>query len=308
MASAFIIRKLRGHRLRLAHLGWGLLMVATGAAIARRQQHLGRATAKAAANERSARFAAAELAGANDLAVTTDSIVDRLQRATALLEPGLRGSATRTNGGDGHRSSSRRLTAEWKADLARRTRGEANYLVDALLGWQKRHNLHPDLSTVVRFDLTEVDPGLVIDHAQRRQLETCLEEWALRGRLTVRLTEQRSGLRLAIDDQELALPRSAGTVTTADPAPSGLLSGALVPLAALAPATGGCPPWAVLPGPILALAIARWAERRLRDEGPAARVAVAWASAGLASGTALLMAGRARSPLGEDCTVLSPRC
>ncbi len=197
--------------------------MATGASVARTRQCLGPGHANHAAEAWAARIAAAELAGANEVAVSTDSIVDRLQRATALLEPGLArpptiGEANNGRRRHGCRPSTRKVIAAWKARLAERTRSEANYLVDVLLAWQKAHNLHPDLSSVVRLDLASIDPGLVIDDSQRRRLERQLDEGDLRGRIDVRLSRNGSDTRLVVGDRAIGLPNAATRATMVDEA------------------------------------------------------------------------------------------
>lgn len=202
-AVAAAVRARRGHHLRLEQFswqimgtigGWGLRVLASRRRARLEQQH---------ESELAARAQTAELAGLHDLIVEHEGAIDVLQRATALVE---------LSGAGGDRRS---VAGAVKAAAAEAARDRATYLADALVGWQSRHNLAPDLARVVSFDAAPGSGTILLSASQARRLAEELDHLELVGRVPVQVVatgwDQPFGpRRLTVGHHVVDLPAEAG--------------------------------------------------------------------------------------------------
>ncbi len=196
------IRYRRGHRLRLEQFSWQVMGVAGGwmlSVFARRRRN---ALELEHDQELRARLQGAELAGLHDVVMTNEGAIDVLQRATALIDLG------------GVTARRRDFAGAFKADVADAVRSRATYLRDALVVWQARRNLHPELSRAVMIDLPSDDGTILLSAEQVAQLHDALDALALAGRVRVESVDRVEAARpygnrdLDIDGTMVALPAS----------------------------------------------------------------------------------------------------
>jgi hypothetical protein len=206
-AVATLVRRARGHRLRLDQFTWQLMGVGGGwalAVIADRQRQRSETLHDI---DLAARTQQAHQAGLHDALLEHNGVIDLLQRATALVELGVT-----------DRPAARQdLSGELKAEAARAVRERHVYLRDALSLWQTRHNLNPDLSQVVDVELAEGDGTIVLSAEQAAALHQWLDTRELRGMVSVEVgdpTTARSPLgfrRLVVNGETIDLPGVAAT-------------------------------------------------------------------------------------------------
>lgn len=240
-------RRLRGWPARPQTFLWQVAGVALGAALARHERRHRAVVSERASRRREARRAQARLDGQAAVAMTADNVVDALANAGWRISP------------DGGARVGQALRA-WKAELAERTRadGRASFLSTALHRWQRAHNVHPDLSSDVELDYVEAAPPVVLTSAQVDLLHRALDRAGLRGRVTVRVLDQREAQlpsrprHLEVGDLRLVLP--ADRLAEVEPFDPTVAVGALaaiwygstvagnlggVPVASVAPAVAG---------------------------------------------------------------------
>jgi hypothetical protein len=170
---AAAVRRRRGHRLRMEQFSWQFMGVAGGwmlTVFARRRRAV---LERDHDRDLRARLQGAELAGLHDVVMTNEGAIDVLQRATALIDLG---------GANGRR---RDFAGAFKADVAAAVRSGATYLRDALMIWQTRHNLQPELSRAVHIDLEPADGTILLGAAQVARLHAALDRLAPAGRVPV---------------------------------------------------------------------------------------------------------------------------
>ena len=176
---AALVRHRRGHRLRLEQFSWQFMGVAGGwmlTVFARRRQA---ALARDHDRDLRARLQGAELAGLHDVVMANEGAIDVLQRATALIDLG------------GVKARRRDFAGAFKADVAAAVRSSATYLRDALMIWQTRHNLQPELSRAVHIDLDPADGTILLDAAQVARLHAALDALAPAGACSGRARRPR---------------------------------------------------------------------------------------------------------------------
>ncbi len=282
---AYGIRRARHHRPRLNQFSWQVMGMGGGWAVsllARRQKRRLEAFVRL---EATARRQQAELAGLGAFLAEHEGAIDLLQRATALVELG----ASKTVSGR------RDLTATVKAAVAEATRGRSTYLRDALLQFQARRNLQPDLARRVTMVLEEVDGTVVLTAEQAEALSAALASLDLRGPVVVSVAD-RQGARepfgrrdLLVDGHKVALPAPGGRRRVLDAVPAAFL----LDLGWLAQPTAAHREqvaWrATLPPMALAAAAAAWSilvRERGVEPPPGATLAVAFAITALYTGLA----------------------
>ena len=78
-----------------------------------------------------------------------------------------------------------RLADGWKAQLSESTAAEATYLQVALLEWERAHNRHPDLTTLVEVHVPEGEGTTLLSGPQVGRLRDALDGLDLRGQVDV---------------------------------------------------------------------------------------------------------------------------
>ena len=197
---AALVRRRRGHRLRMEQFSWQFMGVAGGwmlTVFARRRRA---ALARDHDRDLRARLQGAELAGLHDVVTANEGAIDVLQRATALIDLG------------GVKARRRDFAGAFKADVAAAVRSSATYLRDALMIWQTRHNLQPELSRAVHIDLDPADGTILLGAAQVDRLHAALDRLAPAGRIRVEPVDRVESARpygardLSVNGTVVALP------------------------------------------------------------------------------------------------------
>jgi hypothetical protein len=176
---ASVVRRARGHRLRLEQFSWQIMGWAGGWVISVLTDYHRRRLEQLHEIDLSARVQEAELLGMHDLLTKHEGAIDLLQRATALIELGAPGVS----------DPRRDITGALKAEVARGVRSHSVYLHDALSLWQGRHNLHPDLSRLANVDLDPSAGAVILSDSQASELWNEMDARDLRGTVTVRLLD-----------------------------------------------------------------------------------------------------------------------
>lgn len=260
------VRARAGRRLGLSAFAWQVLGVAGGRALGYYEERRWQAESLRHEQELQARSHDAYLTGQSEVAMGADSVVDLLSRTGPLLEDraGPTGMAAEL--------------ASWKAALAATVSRRAAYLGTAVAEWQKRANRHPDLSADVSLDLAEGQGTAVLSGTQVALLGAGLDGLGLRGRHQL-VVEDAGGpgrdRRLRLGRHLLVLPADPATRALAfDPGPALLAISADWYLSALSPTLEAAPLWAGMPPGLCCAALAVWADRLIRQNGPAARSSI----------------------------------
>jgi hypothetical protein len=294
-AVVALVRRRRGHDLRLWQIGWQVMGVFGGIGLSVSAARRRAAVEEAHRRDLEARVQASELAGSHAVMTESDPVADHLQRATALIELG--GLVPR-------RSSS---VSSWKASLAEATRARAAFLADTLLTWQTTHNLHPDLRSMVLMDLAPGVGTVLLTDSQADDLRSQLDLLDLRGKVTVTLADAHEARRpdgrrdLLLNGRELRLGRPSETLSLLyDAVPTAFVMSTLWFLPPLSD-TREAVPFRVAAGPMTITAgAAAWSAARANRDGLAPRPASVALSA-LATGIYTWTSGpAARSPHSPD--------
>ena len=194
------VRRCRGHALRLEQFSWQAMGVGGGwtlSVLARRR----RAALEAEHDrDRRALVQGARLAGLNDVVMTNEGAIDVLQRATALVELG------------GVTARRRDFAGAYKAEVAAAVRAQATYLRDALMVWQLRHNLQPDLQRAVGIELPAAAGTVLLTSEQVARLHAALDALELSGSVAVAPVDPVAATRpggardLFVNDATVRLP------------------------------------------------------------------------------------------------------
>lgn len=290
-----VVRKRRGHDLRLWQAGWQVMGVLGGMGLsvsaARRRQVVEGEHRR----DLEARLQASELAGYHSLVSDTDPVADRLQRATALIDL------------SGPQRERRSALNAWKAALGEVTRERAAFLADVLLTWQAAHNLHPDLHSVVRLELEPGAGTVLLTLSQAEELRRILEGLELRGVVPVRLIDAVEARRadgrrdLMVGDHLVALERPAEALSMIyDAIPTSLAMSTLWFLPPLSETREAVPlRWTVVPAAVTA-ATGIWATVRANRDGLAPRAPVIALSALASAVYTYGSAASARHPHSPD--------
>ena len=297
-ATTLVIRKLRHRPFRLAPFWWQVAGLGAGLGISAYNTRRLRSIEARSAREMEAAEQSAWLAGQNDVAMGANSIIDELCHASNPLRfsPTTDGSA-----GIG------RILAEWKASLATTTANKAIYLQTALQQWQNRNNLHPDLASLVQFELLEGDGTMVLDGAQAAELAAELDLVRPVGRVPVVLVDGSNSrdfnapIRLIVGNAEIILQtRSAHQVRPLDPGPGTLLMTAVWFASSALHGGGAVPVHRALPQTAAAVLAAGWATRRVGQVGDAAHPEILAAQVGLATLHTLMASRAVRVPFASE--------
>ena len=104
------------------------------------------------------------------------------------------------------------MAGKFKADIASAARAQATYLRDALLVWQSEHNLEPDLTRMVRFDLVPDHGTVLLTESQRIRLYANLDALDPVGSAPVMVVDLEEARRpggtrdLVVCGKSIALP------------------------------------------------------------------------------------------------------
>ena len=199
---AAAVRRRRGHRLRLEQFTWQVMGVAGGWMLTEFARRRRVALEREHDRDLRAMVQGAQLAGLHDVVMTNEGAIDVLQRATALVD--LTGPAGRR----------RDFAGAFKADIADAVRAHATYLRDALLVWQTRHNLQPDLRRAARIDLAPDDGTILLMVEQVQRLHAALDAMDVSGVVEVAPVDRAESARpygdrdLRVNGTVLRLPSS----------------------------------------------------------------------------------------------------
>ncbi len=297
-ATTLVIRKLSHRPFRLAPFWWQVAGLGAGAGIGAYNTRRLRDIEARSAQEMEAAEQSAWLAGQNDVAMGANSIIDELCHASNPLRvsPTPDGSA-----------SIGQILAEWKANLATTTADKAVYLKTALQQWQNQNNLHPDLASLVQFDLLEGDGTLVLNGAQAAELAAELDVVQPVGRVAVILaSDPRSRdfdapIRLVVGDVEVILQnRGSHRLRPLDPGPGTLLMTAVWFASSALHGGGSVPLRRVLPQTVAAVLAAGWATWRVGQVGETAHPEILAAQIGLATLHTLMASRVVRVPFASE--------
>lgn len=267
-----LVRRGRHRSVQAAPFAWQLMAVGAGAAFSRYNRLLRRQVEDEWMRNRSAEEAAAYLAGQNDVAVGVNTVVDQLQVVSHLLGPPRPGSTLYT------------LMDQWRDELVRKTSEHGVYLKTVLLRWERRHNIHPDLSTLVYLRLPEGQGTTLLTGAQADLLELLLDACELHGRVEVRLANTNARrhspgapLSLHVNGDTLEVPADRQTVVRPpDVAPVTFLLGAIW-FARTGMPTAEWVPVRALALPVAGTLAGAWSsERQLRRHGTDAHTRILW--------------------------------
>ncbi len=268
---AAAIRHARGHRLRLEQFSWQAMGVTGGwmlSVFARRRRT---ALQREHDVDLRAQLQGAELAGLHDVVMTNEGAIDVLQRATALIDLG--GGAPRR----------RDFAGAFKADVAAAVRSHATYLRDALMVWQTRHNMQPELRRTVSIDLVAEAGTILLDESQVASLHGALDSLTLAGRVHIEPADWLTALRpygdrdLLVGDVRVALPNGTGErMWTFDAIPTAFLMGIGWTLQPMGDHREGVPFSATAVPLSIGVGATIWSARRVDRDGIASpRVALA---------------------------------
>jgi len=260
------LRKRRNLPVRPATIGWQCLAVVGGSAIRSYLDYERDVAAEGNEEVVAADCGRARLAGRNSVATRADAIVDILIRTAPILETsGLGQSPTQL------------LLSSWKAMLATETEQQAMYLKTVLDRWRRRHNVHPDLSRDVDFDLPPGQWTILLSKGQGRDLAEILDRLDLRGTVSTLVLDdagQRVGEPfqmsvgqhgITIPGDEIARPRRL------DLGPAALWLAAVLSAISLLPSQGRVPFRRVAPSVGWFVLAGLWAQRQInRYQGDAA--------------------------------------
>jgi hypothetical protein len=257
-----IVRKRRGHDLRLWQVGWQVMGVIGGIGLSVSAARRRLAVEEEHRRDLEARMQAGQLAGYHALVTAADPVADRLQRATALVDLG----------GEGQRRTS--SVNAWKATLAEVTRERAAFLADVLMLWQSAHNLHPDLQTMVRLAIEPGSGTVLLTLSQADELRRALDTLDLRGTVAVELADPTESRRpdgrrdLIVADQLVSLGRPAESLSAIyDAVPTAFVMSTLWFLPPLSDTREGLPPGGAAVPVVLSSAAALWSAVRANREG-----------------------------------------
>ncbi|MCZ7535812.1 MAG: hypothetical protein M5T61_07695 [Acidimicrobiia bacterium] len=240
-AATSAIRRARGGPWRPGLALWTATGALEGLLWSRTRKSHGRHVARRHDQDAAAAAEAAFLAGQHSVAMGADSVVDAIEGVAPLLGPPDPDSALL------------RLLDAWKSSLAVRAGSVGTYLGIALAKWERRRNLHPDLSSHVAVHLPEGEGTVILTGAQVAALDALLDASGLRGRVEVR-SHVGSGhipgraVTLEVDGAEITVPEDPDRPPSVyDPAPVLLAAGIPGMLGVARHSSSAVPASAVLP-------------------------------------------------------------
>ncbi len=270
-AVAAVIRRRRGHSLRLEQFSWQAMGAICGwmlTVLARRRRA---ALVREHREDFRARLQGAELTGLNDVVLEHEGAIDTLQRATALIELAVPDASRRSD-----------FAGAFKAAVAEATRAHSTYLRDAVMLWQQRHNMHPDLTLAVSIMLAAEDGTVLLSATQTARFHAQLDLLEPTGRVRVGVADPVEARRpngnrdVLVDDVRLPLPSDeVGRTWTFDAIPTAFL----LNVSFLTQPTGAhreSVPWSATALPVaLTLGATAWSARRADRYGIASpRIAI----------------------------------
>ncbi len=259
LAITSAVRRRRGLPVKSLTLSWQVLAVIGGVAIRALLGHQ-RAVARSRHDDvMAARRDQAILAGQNHVAVGANTVVDLLIRTAPILQSG---------GGSG--SPVQMMLSAWKQEVATATAEHTTYLRTALLYWRRRHNVSPDLSRDVEFELAPQDGSALLSAAQVTALESTLDRLELRGAVFVEVLDGKQARlpgearRLSVGGQEIHIAADPLSLPARlDLGPAALWFGAVLCAIPALPTEGATPWMRVAPAVGWFTATGFWAQGRV---------------------------------------------
>ena len=193
---AAVVRKRRGHRLRIGQVGWQLWGVFGAIGLSRLGQWRRRRARLRHLDDLAPALVAAEIAGMNDVGAVADNLLDTAQRATILIELSLGARGAFTGALD---------AGAIKQEMAAPTRHVGGYLGDVVTGWQRVRNASADLRLAVRFDISPEAALRVVTPGQVDQINAFLDRVAPRGRVDVHVDEGADADHLVVGPHRMIL-------------------------------------------------------------------------------------------------------
>jgi hypothetical protein len=210
------------------------------------------------AERRAAEVRRAFVAGQNAVAMGASSVVDSIEGVVPALGRPPAGSALS------------RLASGWKAELGETTKAQAVYLQVALMEWERRYNLHPDLQSRVELSLDEGAGTTLVTSFQADWIADYLDRSGLRGCVRARVEAPHGASRLPgaplvihFGPQVVTVPADpAARSRVVDPGPATFLFIAAQCLT-LNSQGGGFPPLAVVVALAGLCVLGSWVAHRL---------------------------------------------
>lgn len=299
-AATAVAAETAGKPIRWSPVWWVVLAVLMGMAFYRYCRHLDERAEQDRRRQATAARRRAYLAGQNQVAMGASSAVDAIEGLVPVLGRPRAGSALS------------RLADGWKSQLSASTAQEANYLQVALLEWERVHNLHPDLSSLVEVRVAEGQGTTLLTATQARQLVAEMERLGLRGRVAVRLRDAETPrlpgqvLRLEVGGRPLVVPADPrGTTPPIDPCAVTYFYLATLLLVTLLAEFGGAAPLAVALGIAMCAVAGTVSHRRIVTHGERARLGVFVLAVAVAT-ILTLLAATMRHPVTRDGDPILP--
>jgi hypothetical protein len=288
------VRSLAGRPLLLDRMTWLLVSVVMGMALLGYCRRLHSRAEEEHRQRLAAESRRAFLAGQNAVAMGASSAVDAIEGLVPIVGRPAPGSALW------------RLADGWKSELSQTTAAEATYLQVALLEWERAHNRHPDLATLVEVHVPEGEGTTLLTGSQVGRLGHVLDAQGLCGRVEVRRSSSTehvpgSPLGLWVGEHRVVVPSDpSACLRGIEPGAIVYLFIALLVVGTVFPTFGALPLPAIAGGVWLCLAAGWWTHRRLLRDGPRARLAVFGGAVVVALAITVVAELTAREYVGAD--------
>jgi len=274
---------------------WQLLAVGAGLLLRWYESHQNAAALELFERDVQARARAAHSEGQASIALGVDTAIDMLWSLGTILGPEALGA---------------QALRDWRDRLAAQVGKQATYLGQALLEWERRHNVSSQLALDVVMHLAPGDGTVLLSPMQERYLVDQLDRLGLVGEVEVRVVDRNraahpAGRRLlSVNGVPLDLPADdlPSSVKPIDPGPLAVLLGAAWLVVDMVDTYGGTPIAATLPW-VAATTVIAWAMRSAGPYDPRNRSASILALIGIAAGfSATAMPGMRRpgGPFGQQ--------
>lgn len=295
------VRSIAARPLFIIDVGWTFVSVLMGMVLWTYCDRLHRQAVADHSRVVAAERRRAFLAGQNSVAMGASSVVDAIESLVPVLGRPPAGSAME------------RLVDGWKARLGASTAVDAEYLQTTLLGWERHHNHHPDLGSLVEVYVEEGDGTTLLTGSQTSSLWAVLDSLYLRGRVAVRVVSPAadripgSELELHVASDVLRVPADRRRLARViDPGPSTYVFIALLCAVGQSPSFGSLPVPVVISQVVACLGTGWWSHRLLVTGRRGARFKVFAAAVVLGGALTIVTGTTSRQLLNPDGDPIYP--